>query len=134
MSSVRSRVTVTRAYSVVLTVDGPDAQAVWACSNRCATRDCAASCPTAVTEPGECTGPNTAHAICRTFFDENTYERAGDCAVPENDPDTRRVACVDNSEERQARKNAAHDVKLLEALIVIPLTIVVALGAAGQRT
>jgi hypothetical protein len=127
-----STVTVARTHHVVLKIDGPDAQAVTTCSKACATLQCVAACPTAVMTHA-CEGHDPARELCRTFHAQEAYERDGvSCA--ESVGDSSFVSCVDNSAEREdAKKNTRRDLDVVQAIIVIPLTLLVIGAAAAGR-
>lgn len=128
----QSTVTIRAQRHVTLTADGPDAAQVQECSDACRDEECTARCPTAAVGVGACPEPDSAHAFCRTFASTYAYERPGSCDDAAHIRGV--IVCEDNRGEREAaRRDNDHAGKVLDAILAVPLLIVI-IAAAGQRT
>lgn len=130
---VRSTVTVRWSQHVVLSLAEPGRDQVWACSNACHELSCVAACPTALVRGGECQLEERAPGLyCRTFYDNQTYERSGGCQDGEVGA-VRRTACVETRSPTRSPVDRVAS-RVLASLLLVSLMLLMYGAAAGNRT
>jgi len=128
------RAVVRQHRHVVLATDGPERDQVLACSRSCTDLACLVlQCPEADEQPGKCsTDETSATSICRTFSWVQSTEQKGSCkdglsiAVG-----AELVDCTDTAAASSGDDGVG---SALVIFLIIPVTLIVAIATAGQRT